>query len=62
MDPITILSLVQFAINEEPAVEKALRNIFAKPEPTPADWQAEREAWKTTYKDLVPNSQLPPEG
>lgn len=57
----TIISLVETAIAEEPAIAAALTNIFTKSAPTPADWQAERDAiMSETYKSLVPHSQLPP--
>lgn len=64
MDVTTILSLIQFAIQEEPKVAASLHNIFSKgPEPTPADWQAERDAVaKLKYEDLVPDTKLPPDG
>ena len=58
----TILSLVQFAIQEEPAIADALKNIFTKADPTPADWDAERAAWiADSYGNLVRSTQLTPE-
>jgi len=56
----TILSLVELAIKEEPVIEAALRNIFSKPEPTAADWQAVKDKVSgKSYGDLVTNSELP---
>ena len=40
----TILSLVETAINQEPAIAAALKDIFSKADPTPADWAAVRAA------------------
>lgn len=61
MDIATVLSLVEFAISEEPQVEASLRRVFSKPEPTPADWEAERVIVSAaTYEGLVPNTKLPP--
>lgn len=57
----TILSLVEWAIQEEPAVAASLKNIFSKPDPTPADWAAERAQWQQSYRDLVPDTKLPPD-
>lgn len=59
MDIATILSLIEFAINEEPKVATAIKNVITKTDPTPADWQAERDAWAADdYNTLVPDSQL----
>ena len=57
---VTILSLVEQAILQEPKIEAALRAVFAKTEATPADWAAEKQALLgASYKDLVPHSKLP---
>ena len=62
MEVSTILALVAFAIQEEPKVADSLKKLFAKGDPTPADWDAEiAETRAQTYGNLVPNSQLPPE-
>lgn len=56
-----ILALVEQAAQDEPKIAAALKNIFSKPEPTPADWQAERASIAAlSYQTLVPNSDLPP--
>jgi hypothetical protein len=61
MDTATILSLVQFCIQEEPKVAASLKNLFGKGDPTPADWDAEITATRALdFKTLVPDSQLPP--
>jgi hypothetical protein len=39
-----VLSLVEEAISQEPAIAAALQNIFSKPNPTPEDWAAVRAA------------------
>lgn len=62
MEIATILALVKFAIDEEPAVQTSLQKIFSKPDPTESDWQAEIDATRAaSYAKLVPNSQLPPD-
>ncbi len=62
MDAATILSLVEFAIKEEPLVEQSLRRIFTKSAPTADDWQTERDSIAAmSYRQLVPNTQLPPD-
>lgn len=60
MDIATILSLVQFAIANEPKVQDALVSIFSKPNPTAADWDAEKANWQKKYEELVPDTKLPP--
>lgn len=58
----TILTLVEFAIQEEPKVQAALTSIFSKANPTPADWQALRAQYAAmSYDATVTNSQIPPE-
>jgi hypothetical protein len=60
MDLPTILSLLQFAIQEEPAVADSLRNLFGKGNPVVADWDAEiARVQALNFKQLVPNSDLP---
>ena len=60
MDPATILALVSFAIQEEPAVQDMLVKLFSKGVPTPADWEAMRaEVAAMNYATLVPNSKIP---
>jgi hypothetical protein len=59
MEIATALSIVQFIITEEPKVEQALRNIFAKKDPTPADWDGEKASWSKKYEELVPDTKLP---
>jgi hypothetical protein len=59
MEIATALSVVQFIIGEEPKVEQALRNLFAKKDPTAADWDAEKAAWGQKYEQLVPDTKLP---
>jgi hypothetical protein len=62
IEAATILSLIEFAIKEEPQVEASLRKVFSKPNPTPEDWQAERDAIAAeSYRKLVPNTNLPPD-
>lgn len=62
MDISTILTLVEFAIGEEPKVATALQEIFSKSNPTAADWQALRQKVSAmNYDTAVTNSQLPPE-
>lgn len=38
-----LIQLVELAIKEEPAIALELHNIFSKPNPSAADWQALRE-------------------
>lgn len=63
MDPATLalaLSILELAIKEEPAVQADITALFAKPDPTPADWQALRaKRAGQTYASLVPDSKLP---
>lgn len=56
----TILSLIEWAIGQEPAVAASLKNILSKPDPTPDDWAGERAKWAQTYEQLVPDTKLPP--
>ena len=56
-----ILSLAEEAIKDAPQLAADLKEIFAKTDPTPADWQALREkALAKSYADYVPASALPP--
>lgn len=63
MSPATIaliLSLIEEAIKDEPAVQAALTNIFTKPATTPADWLALRaDVLASDYSKYVPDSGLP---
>jgi len=54
------LFVLEEAIKNEPAIAAAIRNLFAKGDPTPEDWQALRlmVALKT-YRDYVPATALP---
>jgi hypothetical protein len=62
MDIATILSLIEWSVEEEPRLADSIRKIFSKPKPTSADWQAERDTVKSMdYDKIVTNSQLPPE-
>lgn len=63
MNAVTIITLIEEAIADEPKIEAALRAIFEKEEPTPADWDAARANVIAlgSYKDEVPNSNLPPD-
>lgn len=55
-----ILSLVQEAIVLEPQIASQLQALFAKQNPTPADWETLRQnILAKTYKDYVPASALP---
>ncbi len=57
---IAILAFLEKAVEAEPRIADSVKKIFSKGEPTPADWQAERDAVAPlTYQQLVPNSQLP---
>jgi hypothetical protein len=54
-----ILALVETAIEQEPKIQESLKSIFAKSNPTPADWQAERNALASEpYETVVPHTQL----
>lgn len=56
------LDLVLYLITKEPQIEQAIRNVLTKPNPTPADWQAEGDKWRAdTYEKLVPDTKLSPE-
>ena len=65
MSPATIsliVQLVQIAIAEEPAIAEEFKTLFATANPTPADWDALRQkVLSKTYKDYVPDSDLPQE-
>lgn len=54
-----ILTLIEQAIADEPQIAAAIKTIFAKADPSPADWQAVRAAvLAKTYKDYVPTTQI----
>jgi hypothetical protein len=60
MDLDTILSLVEFSIQEEPAVQVMLTKLFSGGNPTPEQWEAVRaDIASMSYAKLVPNSQIP---
>jgi hypothetical protein len=63
MSPATIaliISLVEEAIKIEPSVQAALKSIFTKANPTPADWMTLRAAVLAgDYSQYVPDSGLP---
>lgn len=62
MDVATIISIIEFAIEEEPTVATALQEIFTKSDPTSADWAALRAKYAAMdYDKTVTNSQIPPE-
>ena len=55
-----IVGLVEETVKVAPQFYADLKEIFAKPEPTPADWQALREKILAQgYFDYVPASDLP---
>lgn len=55
-----ILALVQEAITLEPSIAAELQTLFAKQNPTPADWESLRQSvLSRTYKSYVPASALP---
>jgi len=64
MPPATIalvIALVEKAIKVTPGLIADLQAIFAKPEPTAADWQALRDKINSkSYADYVPQSDLKP--
>jgi len=55
----TIISAVLSIVQQLPAAQAALREIFSKPDPTDADWDAARAKAAKTYFDQVPASKLP---
>lgn len=55
-----IISLVEEAIKEEPAIAAELQSIFSKPNPTPDDWNLLRAKMLVkSYADYVPQSAIP---
>ena len=55
-----IVQLLQLAITEEPAIQAQLTALFAKANPTPADWEALRTTvLAKSYAQLVPDTKLP---
>ena len=54
-----VISLVEEAIKEEPAIESALRSIFSKPDPTATDWKAERDALIALPEPTVEDPPVP---
>jgi hypothetical protein len=54
-----VVSLVEEAIKQEPAIVAEFQNIFSKPNPTPEDWQALRvKVLAKSYGDYVPDSAI----
>lgn len=60
MNPATItliIALVQEAIKAEPAIAEMLKNIFNKPNPTPADWlELKARVLGTPFEALAPDA------
>jgi hypothetical protein len=55
-----ILSLLEELIQQEPEIAAQIQAIFAKQNPTPADWLAlHQQVLAMTYADYVPASALP---
>jgi len=63
MDPIeisAILTLLEAAVTKAPQIVQDVKDLFAKPDPTPEDWQALRQTiLAKKYSDYVPDSSLP---
>lgn len=58
-----IVSLIEEAVAQTPAIIADIQAIFNNPSPTPADWEALRaKVLAKTYADFVPASALPPDG
>lgn len=54
-----VISLVEEAIKIEPGIQAALTSIFSKPQATPADWQAVKDAvLAKRYEDFVPDTAI----
>jgi hypothetical protein len=62
MDPATLtlaLACLQAALKETPVLVDDIRQLFAKGDPTAAQWEALRaRVMANDYKTLVPNSRL----
>lgn len=57
---LVVLTLVEKLIEMEPQIVGSIQKVLTKQNPTPADWAAERlEILSKSYKDFVPDSQLP---
>lgn len=57
-----IVGLIEEAVKVTPGLVADLQAIFAKPDPTPDDWQALRDKIQApSYADYVPASDLTPE-
>jgi hypothetical protein len=55
-----IISLVEEAIKDTPELITSFKVIFSTSNPTPADWEALRNAIKSEdYSYFVPNSNIP---
>lgn len=60
MNATVIMSLVVSLVQNFPAVQKGLRELFAKKDPTPEDWDELRaKVLAKKYEDFVPATQLP---
>jgi hypothetical protein len=58
-----VISLVEEAIKDTPALVEDLKAIFSNPNPSPADWEALRaKVLAKSYADYVPASALPANG
>lgn len=54
-----IVTLVELAIREEPAIATELKAIFAKQNPTPADWADLRaKIYGASFATLAPDVKL----
>lgn len=53
------LFVIEEAIKYEPAIAAAIRDLFTKTDPTPADWAALRAKVGKGYRDYVPATALP---
>jgi hypothetical protein len=58
-----ILPLIQIVVKNYPDIKEGLKNLFNKPDPTDADWDALRaKVLAKKYEDYVPSTRLPPDG
>lgn len=55
MNPTVILQAIELFAKESPEIMAALKRLFTKSDPTPQDWQAERQVIEDmNYDKLVP--------
>ncbi len=54
------LFVVEEAIKDAPELAADIQELLSKPNPTHDDWEALRAKWSKSYRDYVPDSQLPP--